>query len=198
MDYEIERRNIDIIELRVADGDDKKSHITGHAAMFEKLSEPMFGFREKIAAGAFASSIKKDDVRALFNHDANYVLGRNKAKTLRLKEDEEGLYIEIDPPDTTWARDLQESIKRGDISQMSFGFQVVADEWEYNKGKDSIRTLKEVRLFDVSPVTFPAYPQTTVKVRDYIKALNETVESGPPALSDRSVDSLVKARFKLR
>jgi len=168
---EIERRNIDLTEFRVSD--DKKPKLTGYAAMFEKLSEPIFGFREKIAAGAFANSLKKDDIRALFNHDANYVLGRNKAKTLVLKEDGEGLRIEIDPPDTQWARDLQESIRRGDVSQMSFGFVVKKDEWEHIKNKESIRTLREVQLWDVSPVTFPAYPETSVKVRDYLNALKE-------------------------
>jgi len=198
---EIERRNIDVIELRVAQDEDKKPVITGYAAMFDKLSEPMFGFREKIASGAFAASLRKDDIRALFNHDANYVLGRNKAKTLKLKEDDAGLHIEIDPPDTTWARDLQESIRRGDISQMSFGFIVVIDEWQHNKGKDSIRTLKEVKLFDVSPVTFPAYPQTTVKVRDYLNALQtaETPPDGQGALREEGrVARLVKRRWQLK
>jgi HK97 family phage prohead protease len=176
---EIERRNLEL-ELRVVEDESKKPKITGHAAVFDKLSEPMFGFREKIAPGTFTKTIKKDDVRALFNHDANYVLGRNKAKTLRLKEDDEGLYIEIDPPDTQWSRDLQESIRRGDISQMSFGFIVVTDEWEHKPNKDSIRTLTEVKLFDVSPVTYPAYPETTVKVRDYLNALKEQENKGSP------------------
>jgi hypothetical protein len=160
-----------MIELRIDQDEGNKPKIRGHAAVFNKLSEPMFGFREQIAPGTFAKTIKKDDIRALFNHDPNYVLGRNKAKTLTLTEDDKGLYIEIDPPDTSWARDLQESIKRNDINQMSFGFIVEKDEWLQEKGKESIRTLQEVKLFDVSPVTFPAYPQTSVKVRDYIQAV---------------------------
>ncbi len=183
MNPEIERRNIEVIELRLVDGEDKKPKIRGHAAVFNKLSEPMWGFREKIAPGAFKNSLEKDDVRALFNHDPNYVLGRNKAKTLTLQEDDRGLYIEIDPPDTQWARDLQESIRRGDISQMSFGFITVKDTWQHEKGKESIRTLDEVKLFDVSPVTYPAYPQTSVKVRDLLSAVkeaeNKTGDPGP-------------------
>jgi HK97 family phage prohead protease len=199
MEYEIERRNIELTEFRLIAGNDAPK-IVGHAAMFEKLSEDLGGFREKIAPGAFTNSLKKDDVRALFNHDANYVLGRNKAKTLTLKEDELGLYIEIDPPDTQWARDLQESIRRGDISQMSFGFVVNKDEWEHKKGKDSIRTLQEVKLFDVSPVTYPAYPQTSVKVRDYITALKETESK---LLDEKGVlkehtPSLTTLKWKLR
>lgn len=189
---EIERRNMEL-ELRVVEDENKKPKISGHAAVFNKLSEPLFGFREKIAPGTFSKTIKKDDVRALFNHDANYVLGRNKAKTLRMKEDEEGLYIEIDPPDTQWARDLQESIRRGDISQMSFGFITLADEWEHKPGKESIRTLTEVKLFDVSPVTYPAYPETTVKVRDYINALKELDERGSLT---RTESSLAKLRLQ--
>ena len=187
-DLEIERRNVPLSEFRLTE--DKQPKIIGHAAMFDQLSEPLFDFREKIAPGAFAKSIKKDDIRALFNHDANYPLGRNKAGTLKLKEDDQGLAIEIDPPQTQWARDLQESIRRGDISQMSFGFTVVKDEWEHNKGKESIRTLKEVKLYDVSPVTFPAYQQTSVKVRDYINALKELDEKGTLKPSESNLEKL--------
>jgi len=181
---EIERRNVDLTEFRLIDEEGQKPRIVGHAAVFNKLSEPMWGFREQIAPEAFKKSLGRDDIRALFNHDANYVLGRNKAKTLTLNEDDQGLAIEIDPPDTQWARDLQESIRRGDISQMSFGFIAVKDEWLHEKGKESIRTLLEVKLFDVSPVTFPAYPQTSVKVRDYLDGLrnaeSEPDDPGPP------------------
>lgn len=191
MEMDIERRSVNLLEFRVVEGNDNPK-IIGHAAMFDQLSEPMFDFREKIAPGAFKKSLKNDDIRALFNHDANYPLGRNKAGTLMLKEDKEGLYIEIDPPNTTWARDLQESIRRGDVSQMSFGFTVVKDEWEHKK-KDSIRTLQEVKLFDVSPVTFPAYPQTSVAVRDYISALKGLGEKGTVKQSESDLDKL---RFK--
>jgi uncharacterized protein len=173
MQPEIERRNIELVELRVIDEKDQKPKIRGYAAVFNNLSENLGGFREKIDPGAFKKSIESDDIRALRNHNPDYVLGRNKAGTLTLSEDDKGLSIEIDPPDTTYARDLQESIKRGDISQMSFGFVTIKDDWQHEKGKDSIRTLQEVRLFDVSPVTYPAYPQTSVKVRDYLTAVKE-------------------------
>ena len=194
---EIERRNVELLEFRLVK-DEKQAKITGHAAMFNKLSEPLPGFREKIAPGAFAKSIKADDIRALFNHDANYVLGRNKAGTLRLTEDDQGLAIEIDPPDTQWARDLQESIRRGDISQMSFGFVVISDAWQQNKGKEAVRTLQEVKLFDVSPVTYPAYPQTSVKVRDYLSTLKETEQKlDEQSVMNQQSASLAK-RWKLR
>ena len=152
-------------EFRVEQREDGKKLIRGHAAVFN--SETDLGwFRERIAPGAFSESIGKDDVRALFNHDENFILGRNKAGTLTMREDEQGLYVEIDPPDTQVARDLVTSIERGDISQMSFGFQTIKDSWETeeNAAKD-LRTLEKVKLWDVSPVTFPAYQETDVAVR---------------------------------
>lgn len=160
----IERRNFPVTELRaITDGAGLRK-ITGYAAVFEKLSDDLGWFREKIQPGAFADSIAADDVRALWNHDSNFPLGRNKSGTLVLSEDTHGLKIEIDPPDTQWARDLMASIDRGDVDQMSFGFQTVSDKWEMVDNED-IRTLIKVRLFDVSPVTFPAYPDTEVGLR---------------------------------
>ncbi len=163
---EIERRAVMVEEFEVrqaSEGEPEK--IIGYAARFNKLSEDLGFFREKISPGAFKESIKNDDVRALWNHDSNYVLGRNKAGTLAMEEDEKGLRIEITPPNTTWANDLKESIRRKDVDQMSFGFTVEVEEWDESDKDNIIRTLKQVRLFDVSPVTFPAYPQTKVGVR---------------------------------
>ena len=163
---EVRTFTLDDIEVR---SEDDKPKIKGHAAVFDKLSEDLGGFREKIAPGAFAKTIKKSDIRALFNHDPNYVLGRNTAGTLILEEDEKGLAIEIDPPDTSFARDLMVSIGRRDITQMSFAFKTIKDSWENQDKKESIRTLEEVDLFDVSPVAYPAYPQTDVKVRSILE-----------------------------
>ena len=160
----IERRNFQVNELRAITNADGLRKITGYAAVFEKLSDDLGWFREKIQPGAFAETIGADDIRALWNHDSNFPLGRNKSGTLTLSEDDHGLKIEIDPPDTQWARDLMTSIDRGDVDQMSFGFQTLSDKWEMVEGED-IRTLIKVRLFDVSPVTFPAYPDTEVGLR---------------------------------
>jgi len=164
----IERRTYALDNFKVerrAEGDDPPK-IIGHAALFNSLSEEIYGFREQIAPGAFKNAVKEDDVRALFNHDPNIVLGRTGPGTLRLSEDSKGLAIEIDPPDTQQARDLMVSIERGDVSQMSFGFRVTSEEWEFKDGKEpDIRTLTEVQLFDVSPVTFPAYTDTDVSLR---------------------------------
>lgn len=161
-----EMRMLPLKELRVSENEGSPV-IEGHAAVFDKWSETLgglFPFREIVRKGAFTESISRDDIRALFNHDPNYVLGRNRAGTLVLEEDEIGLRVRITPPDTGWAKDLTTSIRRGDITQMSIGFVVEEDEWSTSEGVDT-RELKRVRLFDVSPVTFPAYTATDVGVR---------------------------------
>lgn len=174
-----EQRDFPVAELRIDSAAGMAPKITGHAAVFDQLSEDLGGFRERIAPGAFAGTLASADIRALFNHDANFVLGRNKAGTLRLKEDLTCLAIEIDPPDTQFARDLGVSMKRGDISQMSFGFYTVADKWAKVDGA-WVRTLLEVDLLDVSPVTYPAYPQTDVAVRALHEAMSALKETVPP------------------
>jgi HK97 family phage prohead protease len=156
------------VELR-ADGDAGR-RMAGHAAVFNvdqpigPASNPYW--IERIAPGAFRQSIEQDDVRALFNHDANIVLGRNRAGTLRMVEDEIGLAVEIIPPDTQAGRDLLVSIERGDITQMSFGFYSRRQMWEELADGSVRRTLQEVELFDVSPVTYPAFPATDIQVRE--------------------------------
>lgn len=165
----IEHRNFKLSEVRVNRAKDGKSAtIEGHAAVFNKLSEDLGGFKEKVAPGAFKKTIKEADVRALFNHDENYVLGRNRANTLTLEEDETGLRIVNTPPSTQWATDLITTMERGDVDQMSFGFYTILDSWEAGPNGDVIRTLLEVELFDVSVVTFPAYPQTDASVRSIV------------------------------
>lgn len=158
-----ERRFYIATELRLV-GDGAAAKMVGHAAKFDVLSEDLGGFRERIAPGTFAKTIQSADIRALYNHDVNLVLGRNKAGTLRLSEDTAGLAFEIDPPDTQYARDLGVSMKRGDVNQMSFGFSTLQDKWAKIDG-EWVRTLLEVELYDVSPVTYAAYPQTDVAVR---------------------------------
>ncbi len=161
-----ELRMLPMKELRIAESEGG-SIIEGHAAVFDSWSETLggiFPFKEIVRKGAFNESIGKDDIRALFNHDPNYVLGRNRAGTLELVEDEIGLRVKITPPDTSWAKDIQTSIKRGDITQMSIGFIVEEDKWSTEDGMD-VREIRKVQLFDVSPVTFPAYTATDVGVR---------------------------------
>ena len=190
----IERRAFSILELRV-DGD--KSVITGHAAVYNQKSEQMWGFRETIRPGAFTKTIKTADVRALWNHDPNYVLGRTKSGTLELSEDDKGLVVKITPPETNFAKDIIATIKRGDVDQMSFGFQTVTDEWR-TEDKEQIRELIEVELFDVSPVTFPAYPQTDVQARSFYEARMKAAEGEEAAISLDLAEMVRLARQKQR
>jgi len=148
-----------------------KAQIVGHAAVFNKLSENLGGFKERIAPGAFKKAIKTSDARALINHESRLILGRQSAGTLTLAEDDEGLLSRIDPPDTTYANDLMISLRRRDIQEMSFGFTVSAEEWDGLETEMPTRTLLEVKdLFDVSPVTFPAYQDTEVALRSLREA----------------------------
>lgn len=162
---DMERRvfTLDAIEVRAEEG--KAPTIRGYAAVFEQLSEDFGGWREKIAHGAFAKSVG-GDVRALFNHDPNFILGRTRSKTLLLGEDARGLSFEVTPPATAMAAHVLEAVKRGDVTGASFGFRTKKDRWESDTDKKAaVRTLLEVDLFDVSPVVFPAYPQTKIASR---------------------------------
>lgn len=160
-----ETRVVDLsdIEVRAANG---KLTLRGHAAVFDKLSVPMFDFREVIRKGAFAESLAQDDIRSLWNHNSDMVLGRNKSGTLRLSEGDKGLQVEVDLPDTQAGRDAKVSVERGDVSQMSFGFRtkVGGDRW-FEESGEARRELLNVQLFEVSPVAFPAYPDTDVSIK---------------------------------
>ena len=162
------------MELRAMDQEEKRT-VRGYAATFESRSGDLGGFIESIDREAF-SETDMDDVRALFNHDSNFVLGRTKAGTLRLMVDENGLAYEIDMPDTQLGRDMYESIKRGDISQSSFAFTIEDDE--YRKEGDTVyRTIKKIKkLYDVAPVTFPAYEATSVQARKIDELKNQELK----------------------
>lgn len=151
------------IELRIEDGDDVPPRIEGHAAVFDKESEGL-PFIEIVDRGAFTDTVLQDEVVALFNHDKNFVLGRKSARTLKVEEDGNGLRFEITPPDTQIGRDVVTNIRRKDVRGASFGFQTLEDRWEED-GDRLVRHLMKVRLIDVSPATFPAYPSTTVAAR---------------------------------
>jgi len=163
-DVELRTRTVELRINRKEDGALPK--IEGYAAVFNKDSDDM-GFIERVAPGAFKNALKISDARALFNHDPNYVLGRQSSGTLELKEDKAGLFMSVQPPDTQLIRDMVLTpIERGDINQQSFGFIIKDAEWENLDTDHPVRTITEVReIFDVSPVTFPAYTDTTVALR---------------------------------
>jgi len=169
---ELERRTFEIAELR-AEGEGASRKISGYAAVFNARSNVIWdSFREVIAPGAFAESLGRDDVRALWQHDPALVLGRKSSGTLILTEDNHGLNVEIHPPNTQAGRDAIELIQRGDVSEMSFGFSVppLGDSWAEESDGTIVRTLNKVKLWEVSPVTFPAYPQTEVGMRSQFGA----------------------------
>jgi HK97 family phage prohead protease len=199
-----ERRTLTVsaggtLELRDVGG---ASRIAGHAAIYNSMSGDLGGFREIIAPGTFRRAVQEDDVRALWNHDANWVLGRNRANTLTLTEDSRGLAYEVEPPDAQWVRDHMLTIRRGDVTGSSFGFRTINDRWATQNG-ENIRTLLEVELFDVSPVTYPAYAATSVSARSWLAnagvddpavatperlgALQRRLVNLPPLPEDRSL-----------
>lgn len=173
----LERRWLDTrCELRKAS--DGRPVLEGYASVFNDRSENLGGFTEEVGSGAFTKTLKDGaDVRALLNHDPNYVLGRSTSSTLRLGVDSTGLHYEVDLGEQTYARDLAISLERGDINQSSFGFRTIKDDWaedEVNPGL-LFRTLLEVHLMDVSPVTYPAYANATSGIAR--SALDSAAES---------------------
>jgi len=163
------------LELRATS--DGPGTLTGYAAKFDKDSVDLGWFIERIRPGAFADALKTSDVRGLVNHDANMLLGRTSAGTLRLEENAIGLRFDLDLPDTQPGRDIAESVKRGDITGCSFAFTTKEDDWQYTDDGPDRREIIEVKeLFDVGPVTYPAYPDTTVAARSLVERCKQARE----------------------
>ena len=145
--------------------DGEAPHISGYFAVFDSVYDIAPGMSESIARGAFDNTLS-GDIRALTNHDTRLVLGRTAAGTLTLREDEHGLWgdVTVNPNDSdamnTWAR-----IQRGDVSQCSIGFEIVKEETEFREDGSVHWEIQEVRLFEVSVCTFPAYEETNVSAR---------------------------------
>ena len=166
---QIERRTWRNLEFRVS-AENEALKIAGYGAVFDSQSEDLGWFqelREEIDPKAFDGVMASNpDVRGFFNHDPNLVLGRTSAGTMRLSVDSRGLAYEIDPPDTQFARDLIVSMRRKDITGSSFAFTVKRDQWTDNPdGSVTRRILEFDQLYDVSPVTYPAYPATSAQAR---------------------------------
>lgn len=166
------------IETRM-DGDDETHVIVGYAAVFYDSDDPGTEYRlwedtyERVMPGAFDEALREDDVRGLANHEVTWLLGRTKAGTARLSVDSVGLRYEIDLPDTQAGRDVRTSIERGDMDGSSFSFDVWGKrgrvQWVTETRDEhtiDIRELHNLELFDVGPVTFPAYESTTSGMRD--------------------------------
>jgi hypothetical protein len=177
----MERRALtEPVQFRVDDG----TKVAGYAAVFNVETDIGGMFREKIAPGAFAKAIK-GDVRSLFDHNTALILGRTKSGTLRLSEDERGLRYEVDLPDTQAGRDLRESMGRGDIDGSSFAFRVLKQSWDESRDTP-LRTIEEVELYEVGPVTFPQYPEAEVGLRSLNDAKDEREQAQRNATAARA------------
>ncbi len=166
-----EQRTIDV---DVESLDTRGRTVVGYAAVYGALSEDLGGYREKIAPGAFATVLDAD-VRALLNHDANEVLGRTKAGTLRLFDEQRGLRFELDLPDSPLGENVRAAVKRGDVDGASFRFEVGEEDWA-----GEVRTIKSVKaLHDITVATYPAYAAASVELRTRTRQeqkMEETVE----------------------
>lgn len=161
---------VDDLELRSGEGSDPV--ITGHPLLYGKWSDDLGGFRERILPGAASKTIREGDIRVLFNHDPNFVIGRTKSGTAEFTEQVQGVAMRATPPATTWATDLITTMRRGDVDQMSFAFTAIRDEWREPKREGELyeRDIAELRMYDASVVTFPAYVQTDAQVRSAMEA----------------------------
>ena len=143
--------------------------IKGYVVKFNDRSQLLYDeWYERVAKGAFAKSLEQNTIKALWNHNSDIVLGSTKSRTLQLVEDDIGLRFELELPNSSQAKDIYESIKRGDVDGVSFGFYVRenGDKWEYLKEEDIYeRTLLDIDLIEISPTPFPAYPTSEVGKR---------------------------------
>ena len=140
--------------------------IEGYFALYESETELWAGSYEIISKGAFENTIQKNDIRALWNHNTQYVLGRNKNGSLQLKADDKGLFASIKLPNTQYAEDLYSLVQRGDIDQASFGFNILDEELEELADGGYRWRIKDIDLHEISVVTFPAYENTSVQARE--------------------------------
>jgi HK97 family phage prohead protease len=177
-----ERRTFTVRDIEARQAEDGTMRMAGYAAVFNEASLPL-PFIEKIAPGAFTKTLQETpDVRLLANHEG-LPMARTKNGTMRLYEDETGLYFEAELADTQEARDLYTLVARGDVDQMSFAFRVIRQNWSKDRTE---RTLTEVSLADgdVSIVTYPAYPATSVEAREALKKAVLEIKEGREVSGD--------------
>jgi HK97 family phage prohead protease len=196
----IERRFTTGISFRQAD-DNHGPRISGWAARFNVLSHDLGGFRERIRPGTFFNSLQSDrDCMCLVNHDPNLILGRKKNGTLSLMEDQFGLRMACNLPDTSTGRDINTLVKRGDLSEMSFAFSVDSEGEEWDDELDDqgerckVRTLTRVALHDVSVVASPAYPATSVNVSADPMTMDALSAAAPRNLFPQGLPAELRAR----
>jgi HK97 family phage prohead protease len=167
-------------EFRPEQQEEGKMRADGVAILYEDptvlYEDDSIRYEEIISHGAAAGSLSEDDIRAVWNHNYDIVLGRNSAGTLALDEQEDGVHVGIDFPDSQEGRDKFESVKRGDVNQMSFGFDILKETVTDDRSGDKriIRSrVERIKIWEVSPVTFPAYENTSINARDRVSTLND-------------------------
>jgi len=174
------------------DGDSMS--ITGLTARYNSESEDLGGFTEVIAPGAFDEAVMLSDVRALYNHDPNFILGRVKAGTLELDVREDGPHYRV-PSVPESRRDVWEAIQRGDVTGNSFAFTVERDRWEERQSGKPLRIIEKVReLFDVGPVVYPAYANTVVAARCLDVAQEMRKDAKDDSFAEAEAEALAAAR----
>ena len=167
---EVEKRELISEGIEVREAENGTKTISGYAVKWEMKSQTLgyyYRFKEQFKKGAFSDSLTADDQRALWSHDTSQVLGRTKNGTLRLTEDDIGLRFELDLPPTTLGSDVYQTIKRGDVDGVSFGFKKTKEEWDESDPDNIVRSILKANLLEISPVAFPAYPDSTVSARSY-------------------------------
>ncbi len=180
-------------EFRTEQQEEGKQRADGVAILYEETTvlyeDDSIRYEEVITRGAAEESLKKDDVRAVWNHNYDIVLGRSSAGTLSLEEKEDGVHVGIDFPDSQEGRDKYESVSRGDVNQMSFGFDILKEDVSDDRSgeKRIIRSrVDKIKLWEVSPVTFPAYENTSINARDRVSTLREKAAALSPAGENES------------
>ncbi|HZG10528.1 MAG TPA: HK97 family phage prohead protease [Kurthia gibsonii] len=163
----VEKRNLTTNSVEIREDENGMRTLSGYAVKWDMKSVTMGWrrFREQFKRGAFTESMANEDQLALWSHDTSKVLGRTKNGTLRLFEDEIGLRFELDLLDTTLGDDAYKTIKRGDVDGVSFGFSMLKQEWDEADPDNVIRTITKAKLLEISPVAFPAYPDSEVSAR---------------------------------
>jgi hypothetical protein len=196
MSKDIEKRYLtETVELRKDDNGGLK--LGGYALKFNKLSQNLGGFVERILPGALNKTLADGgDVLARFQHEDNFLLGRTSAGTLRLSVDEVGLMYEVDLPDTSYARDLAALAARGDVRNSSFAFWVPpeGDSWSLTDQGFPLRSLAEIGLADVAPVVSPAYLDTTTGLRHLAEARNLDLDAVQAAAASNALADLLVER----
>lgn len=184
-------------EINFREADEAERKVSGYAAIFNSEARLAEILVEKIAPGAFKSSMQ-NDVRALWGHDTNKIIGRTTNGTLKLEEDERGLRFDLILPDTVDGKDAFTLIKRGDVTGVSFGFRVKKDQWEKGEeGKPHVRTLLDVDLLEISPCAFPAYEDTSVSARSALELIKEKEVEWAHEQREKQRESVAKMKYSL-